>query len=131
MAAFWKGFFWGEPSHKRIAWLGMLAGLGVIALAAVVQFFGKGVTPLFALAILFVGLAEFGWGIELLPRQWRSIAGWGRAARWLCALFGAGIAGVSLLSGGTPLRLFEGIILVTGVLLAIEMAPRGPANRPK
>jgi hypothetical protein len=66
MGRFWKGFFWGAPSHRRIAWVGALAGVGVLALAGVV--FGKG-APLFVLAVLLLGLAEFGWAAELLPRQ--------------------------------------------------------------
>jgi hypothetical protein len=32
MGQFWRGFFWGPPSHKRIAWVGTLAGVGVLAL---------------------------------------------------------------------------------------------------
>ncbi len=58
MGRFWKSFFWGPPSHKRIAWAGALAGVGVLALAAVVV--GKA-HPLFVLAVLLLGVAEFGW----------------------------------------------------------------------
>jgi hypothetical protein len=38
-----KGFFWGPPSHKRVAWLGAAAGLIVLALPLVIAVFGTGV----------------------------------------------------------------------------------------
>lgn len=71
MRAFWKGFFGGLPSHKRVAWLGALA------LPLIIAVFGKGGHPLFLLALVFVGLAETGWGIEILPRHMVTLAGWG------------------------------------------------------
>jgi len=129
MRRFWDGFFWGSPSHKRIAWAGALAGVGVLALAGVVAFIGQGTAP-FALAVLLVGLAEFGWAAELLPRRRARAAGWARLARWLCAVAGTVLAGLSLLWGLTPVAWFGAIIAGTGMLLAFEMSPAGPANRP-
>lgn len=45
-----KGFFWGPPSHKRVAWLGAAAGLIVLALPLVIAVFGTGGHPVFLLA---------------------------------------------------------------------------------
>lgn len=123
---FWNGFFWGPPSHRRIAWVGALAGVGVLALAGVIFRHGS---PLFTFAVLFVGLAEFGWAVELAPTRYARAAGWGRMARWLCAVIGTVAAGLSLLWGLAPVAWFGAVIVVTGVLLALEMAPGGPANR--
>jgi hypothetical protein len=123
-----KGFFWGAPSHKRVAWVGAVAGVGVLALAAVVA--GRG-RPLFVLAVLLVGAAEFGWAAELLPRQYASAAGWVRLARWLCALAGTLLGAWCLLEGQAPVDWFGAVIAGTGLLLSLEMAPSGPANRPK
>ncbi len=117
MRTFWKGFFWGPPSHKRIAWHGALAGLAVLALPLIIAVFGKGGYPLFLLALVFVGLAETGWGIEILPRHIVTLAGWGRVVRWLCAVIGL-----------APLW-FTGVIAVGALLLVFEMAPGGYANR--
>lgn len=128
MSRFWKRFFWGPPSHKRIAWIGALAGIGVLALAGIVV--GKAM-PLFVLAVLLVGAAEFGWVAELLPRQYANAAGWVRLARWLCAVAGMALAGLCLLWGQTPAVWFGLVIAGTGLLLALEMSPSGPANRPK
>jgi hypothetical protein len=127
MSRFWKRFFWGAPSHKRIAWVGTVAGILVLALAGVV--FEKA-QPLFVLAVFFVGLAELGWVAELLPRRRAGTAGWARLARWLCAVAGTILAGLSLLWGLTPVVWFGAVIAGTGMLLALEMAPSGPANRP-
>ncbi len=123
----WLGFAWGPPSHKRIAWIGAVAGIGVLALAAVIVGAGR---PLFVLAVLLVGLSEFGWAAELLPRGQIGVAAWARLARWLCALGGTALAGLCLLWGQTPVIWFGVVIAGTGVLLALEMAPAGPANRP-
>jgi hypothetical protein len=128
MRRFWSSFFWGPPSRKGIAWVGALAGIAVLALAGVV---GGRAHPLFVLAVLLVGAAEFGWAAELLPRRWSAAAGWARLARWLCAAVGTIVAGACLLWGLTPAVWFGLIIAGTGVLLALEMAPNGPANRAK
>jgi hypothetical protein len=127
MHRFWQGFFWGSPSHKRIAWVGALAGVGVLAVAAVIA--GK-VSLLFEGAVLLMGLAEFGWAAELLPRKQTSAAGWARLARWVCAMAATVLAGLCLLWGLTPVVWFGVVIAATGGLLALEMAPSGPANRP-
>ena len=127
MRRFWQGFFWGSPSHKRIAWVGALAGLGVLAVAAVLV--GK-VSPLFELAMLLMGLAEFGWAAELLPRKQMSAVGWARLTRWVCAVAATILASLCLLWGLTPVVWFGAVIAGTGALLALEMAPSGPANRP-
>jgi hypothetical protein len=128
MHAFWKRFFWGPPSHKPIAWVGAGAGVIVVALPLVIAFLGTGGHPLFLLALLFTGLAETGWGIELLPRAWRTTAGWGRAVRWLCAAIGVVLAVLSLVGQLAPLW-FAGVIAVGALLLVFEMAPAGFANR--
>ena len=128
MRRFWNGFVWGPPSHKGIAWVGAIAGIAVFALAGVVV--GRA-HPLFVLAVVLVGAAEFGWAAELLPRSWGTTAGWARLARWLCAVVGTIVAGVCLLWGLTPVVWFGLVIAGTGVLLALEMAPNGPANRAK
>lgn len=125
---FWKGFFWGEPSHKRIAWVGAVAGVLVIGLAAVVA---DKAGPLFVLAVLLVGTAEFGWAAELVPRTQATAAGWARLTRWQCALAGTVLAGLCLLWGLTTVAWFGAVIAGTGVLLTLEMAPGGPANRPQ
>jgi hypothetical protein len=123
----WLGFAWGPPSHKRIAWIGAIAGIVVLALAAVIVGAGR---PLFVLAVLLVGLSEFGWAAELLPRGRIGVAAWARLTRWLCALAGAVLSIFCLLWGQTPAVWFGAVIAGTGVLLALEMAPSGPANRP-
>jgi hypothetical protein len=128
MRTVWKRFFWGPPSHKPIAWVGTGAGVVVVALPVVIAVFGKGGHPFFLLALLFTGLAETGWGIELLPRAWRMLAGWGRAVRWLCAAIGVVLAVLSLVGQLAPLW-FAGVIAVGAFLLSFEMAPGGFANR--
>jgi hypothetical protein len=125
---FWKGFFWGPPSHKPVAWVGAVAGLAVLALPLVIAVFGSGGHPLFLLALLFVGLAEAGWGVELLPRHLVGLTGWGRAARFLCAVVGLVLAVISLLAQLAPLW-FVGVLALTALLLVLEMAPAGHANR--
>jgi hypothetical protein len=128
MRAFWKGFFWGPPSHRPVAWLGAGAGIVVVALPVVIAVFGTGGHPVFLLSLLFTGLAETGWGIELLPRRWGALAGWGRVARWLCAVVGVVLAAVSLVAQLAP-TWFAGVIAFGAVLLVFEMAPGGFANR--
>lgn len=128
MRRFWKGFFWGPPSHKPIAWLGASAGIVVLALPVFIALAGTGGQPVFLAALLFVGLAETGWGVELAPRRLATLAGWGRAARWLCAVVGVALAMVSLIGQLAPLW-FVAVILVGALLLVYEMAPGGPANR--
>jgi hypothetical protein len=128
MRTFWKRFFWGPPSHKPVAWIGAGAGVVVVALPAIIAVYGKGGHPLFLLALLFTGLAETGWGIELLPRAWKSLAGSGRAVRWLCAAIGVTLAVLSLVGQLAPLW-FAGVTAVGAVLLVFEMAPGGFANR--
>src|SRR5215469_14877259 len=103
MPILWKRFFWGSPSHKPIAWIGASAGVVVVALPVVIAVFGTGGYPLFLLALLFTGLAETGWGIELLPRAWKTPAGWGRAVRWLCAAIGVVLAVLSVIGQLAPL----------------------------
>jgi hypothetical protein len=124
-----KGFFWGPPSHKRVAGIGAGAGLIVLALPLVIAVFGTGGHPVFLLALAFTGLAETGWGVELLPRQAVRFAGWGRVARWLCAIVGLVLAAISLVGQLAPLW-FTAIIAVGALLLVLEMAPGGFANRP-
>jgi len=119
------GFFWGQPSHKRVAWLGAGAGLVLLGLAAEIATIGKG-QPSLVLAVLFVGLAEFGWAAELLPRHQGTLAGWARLARWICAIAGTAFAIPSLQGGYLPLAAGAAI---GGVLLMLEMAPYGWANR--
>jgi hypothetical protein len=142
MSWFHKGFFWGAPSHKSIAWTGAVSGLLVVALAIFLLALGHG-APLFLLALLFVGLANLGWAIELLPRRlptlagWArvgrwgcTLAGWARVGRWGCALAGSALAILSLLWGLT-FGLFFGLVIAVGALLQVlEFAPYGPANRP-
>lgn len=127
IARMWSGFFWGPPSHKRIAWVGALAGLGVFAFAAVIG--ARGWTA-FALATLLVGASEFGWSIELAPVRYAQVAGWLRAVRWLCAIAGTVLGALCLLWGVTPAAWLGVVIAGTGALLVFEMAPGGPANRP-
>lgn len=128
MRTFWKGFFWGAPSHKSIAWLGASAGVVVLALPVYIARFGKGGHPVFLAMLLFAGLSETGWGVELLPRRHATLAGWGRAARWLCAVMAVVLAVVSLIGQLAPLW-FVATILLGALLLVYEMAPSGPANR--
>jgi hypothetical protein len=127
--AFWKRFFWRPPSHKQVAWVATLAGVIVMALPLVIAFLGSGGHPLFLLAIFFVGLAETGWAIELLPSHNIKLAGWGRLARWVAAVLGLLLAILSVMWGLAPLW-FAGFIAVTALLLVVEMAPSGFANRP-
>jgi hypothetical protein len=129
MRRLWKSFFWGAPSHKRIAWAGALSGLGLVALAQFLLAIGHG-APMFLLAILFLGLANFGWAAELLPRRGTTAAGWARVVRWLCALIGTILAALSLWWGLTFGVGFGSVIAVMGLFQAFEFAPRGPANRP-
>jgi len=124
-----KGFFWGPPSHKRVARIGAAAGLVVMALPLVIALFGTGGHPVFLLALLVTGLAETAWAIELLPRRALRSAGWGRLARWLCALIGLVLAAVSVLAQLAPFW-FAGLVAVGALLLVFEMAPGGFANRP-
>jgi hypothetical protein len=128
MRAYWNGFFWGPPSHKPIAWVGGVAGLIVLALPLVIAVFGTGGHPVFLLALAFTGLAEAGWAVELIPRRLVKPAGWGRAARWLSAVIGLALAVASLLAGLAPLW-FIGIVAAGALLLVVEMAPTGFANR--
>jgi hypothetical protein len=125
---FWNGFFWGSPSHKPVAWLGAGAGVLVVALPLVIAFFGKGGHPLFLAALLFTGLAETGWGLELLPRRWVMLAGWGRVVRWLCAVVGLVLGAIGVVQQLAP-PWFAGVIAVGALLLVFEMAPGGFANR--
>src|SRR5262249_54891816 len=123
------GFFWGQPSHKRVVWLGAGAGLVLLGLAAENATIGKGQRSL-VLAVLFVGLAEFGWAAELLPRHQGTLAGWARLARWICAIAGTAFAIPSLQGGYLPLA--AGAPL-GGVVLVLVMAPDGwgdPGQRP-
>jgi hypothetical protein len=54
--------------------------VGVVALAVFVFVRGHG-APLFLLALLFLGLANVGWGAELLPTEQPMLAGWARIGR--------------------------------------------------
>jgi hypothetical protein len=129
MSWFRKGFFRGAPSHKPIAWTGAISGLLVVALALFLLAIGHG-APLFLLALLFAGLANVGWAIELLPRRLTTLAGWARVGRWVCALAGSALAILSLLWGLT-FGFYFGLAIAGGALLQIlEFAPYGPANRP-
>jgi predicted DNA repair protein MutK len=83
----------------------------------------------FLLALVFTGLAETGWAVELLPRHLVALAGWGRLARWLCAVIGLALAAISVLGQLAPFW-FAGVITVGALLLVVEMAPGGFANRP-
>ena len=126
---FRNGFFWGAPSHKSIAWTGAVSGLLVVALALFLLVLGHG-APLFLFALLVVGLANLGWGIELLPRQLSTFAGWARVGRWGCALAGSVLAILSLLWGLSFGPIFGVVIAVGALLQVVEFAPYGPANRP-
>jgi hypothetical protein len=129
MSVLQASFFWGAPSHKPIAWAGALSGLIVVALALFLLAIGHG-APLFLGALLCVGLANLGWGAELLPRRLTSTAGWARVARWGCALAGSVLAILSLI-WGLAFGLAIGLIIAGGAILqVIEFAPGGPANRP-
>lgn len=128
MRRFWKRFFWGAPSHKSIAWAGAVSGLGLIGFAIVMFVIGHG-APLFVAAIGFLGLANFGWGAELLPAHAATIAGWMRAGRWGGALGGSALAALSLLWGLTFGPVYGIVILGMGLLQVFEFAPGGPANR--
>jgi len=44
--------------------------------------------------------------------------------RWACALVGLGLAALSLVRDGASHREGSAIVALTGVLLALEMAPR-------
>jgi hypothetical protein len=124
-----NAFFWGAPSHKPIAWTGAVSGLLVVALALFLLVIGHG-APLFLFALLFVGLANLGWGAELLPRRLSTLAGWARVGRWGCALAGSVLAILSLL-WGLSFGPIIGVVIAGGALLQIlEFAPGGPANRP-
>jgi hypothetical protein len=125
---FWSGFFWGAPSHKRVAWVGAFAGLLVVALPLVIARFGTGGHPVFLLALLFTGLAELGWAIELLPRRQATLAGWGRLVRWLCAVVGLVLGAASVVGQLAPLWL-TGVVAGSALLLVFEMAPGSFANR--
>jgi hypothetical protein len=127
-ARFWKGFFWGPPSHRPVAGLGFVAGLLVLALPLVITLFGRGGQPVFLLALVFVGLAETGWGIELLPRKMAAQAGWGRVARWVAAVIGVVLGVISVVAQLAPLW-FSGVVAAGALLLVFEMAPGGFANR--
>jgi hypothetical protein len=119
----WTEAFAGPPGHQPIAWVGTLAGVGLLAATLVVAVIGAA-TPLLLLALLTIGVAEGGWAVELLPRGWVVLARWGRLARWACALAGLGLAGLSLVRDGASHREGGAIVAFTGVLLALEMAPR-------
>jgi hypothetical protein len=98
MRRFWKRFFWGAPSHKSIAWAGAVSGLGLIGFALFMLAIGQS-TPLFMVSIGFLGLANFGWGAELLPTGKTNAAGRMRVRRWGSALVGSVLAALSLLWG--------------------------------
>ncbi len=119
----WAGAFTGPPSHQPIAWVGTLAGVGLLAATLVIAVIGAA-TPLLLLALLGIGVAEGGWAVELLPRGWVATARWGRLVRWACALAGLGLAGLSLVRDGASHREGSAIVALTAVLLALEMAPR-------
>ncbi|HEV2236592.1 MAG TPA: hypothetical protein VGR57_08015 [Ktedonobacterales bacterium] len=122
-----KGFFWGPPSHRRIAAAGLAAGILVVAVPVAIALFGQG-APVLVWALAFVGLAEAGWGIELLPRALATTAGWGRLARWLCALVGLVLGAISVV-GQLSVAWFTVGIAVTALALVFEMAPGSFANR--
>jgi hypothetical protein len=128
VARFWKGFYWGPPSHRPIAVVGFVAGLLVLALPLVIALFGTGGHPLFLLALVFVGLAEAGWGVELLPRTMTTTAGAARAARWVAAVFGLVLSVISVVGQLAPLW-FAGVVAAGALALVFEMAPGGFANR--
>jgi hypothetical protein len=124
-----NGFFWGPPSHRSIAWIGALSGLLVVALAVYLFALGHG-APVFLVALLLVGLANFGWAAELLPRRLVLSAAWARVARWMCALAGSALAILSVVLG-VSFGLVFGLIIAGGALMqAFEFAPGGPANHP-
>ena len=81
------------------------------------------------LAFLAVGLAELGWGIEVLPRHYVTLAGWGRVAQWSCAVIGFVLAVTGLL-GQQARPWFAGVLAVGTLLLVAEKALSGYANRP-
>jgi hypothetical protein len=124
-----RGFFWGAPSHRPIAWVGAVSGLGVVALAVFLLAIGHG-APLFVVALLCLGLANLGWGAELLPRQQTAVAGWARVGRWACAVAGSILALFSLLAGVAFSPAFGFVIVAAGILQSLEFAPGGPSNRP-
>ncbi len=129
MRRLWRGFAWGPPSHRRIAWVGLLAGLIVVALPVVIEVGGSGGQPLFLLTLVFVGIAESGWGIELAPVNWGTGVAWARCARWLSALIGLALSALTLAGQLAPLW-FVAVVAIGALLLAFEMAPGGFANRP-
>jgi hypothetical protein len=124
-----RSFFWGAPSHRPIAWIGAVSGLGVVALAVFLLAIGHG-APLFVIALLCLGLANLGWGAELLPRQQTAVAGWIRVGRWACALAGTILALFSLLAGVAFSPAFGIVIVAAGILQSFEFAPGRPSNRP-
>jgi len=69
----WAGAFAGPPGHQPIAWVGTLAGVGLLAATLVIAVIGAA-TPLLLLALLGIGVAEGGWAVELLPRRWVVVA---------------------------------------------------------
>jgi hypothetical protein len=99
----WQALWRRPPSQRRIAWIATLAGLVVTALPLVITFWGSGGSAVFLLSLLFTGLAEIGWAVELFPRRWTEQAGWGRVARWLCALIGLGLGVASVIFQLAPL----------------------------
>jgi hypothetical protein len=99
-----------------------------MALPLVIAIWGSGGNAVFLLSLLFTGLAEIGWAVELFPRRWTKQAGWGRIARWICAIIGLGLGSASVLFQLAPLW-FGGIVTISALLLVFEMAPGGPANR--
>ncbi len=127
-ARVWKGFFWGPPSHRPVAAVGFIAGVLVLTLPLVIALFGRGGQPLFLLALVCVGLAEAGWGVELLPRAMATTAGWARTARWVAAVIGLILSVVSVVGQLAPLW-FAGVVAAGALLLAYEMAPGSFANR--
>lgn len=122
-------FFWGAPSRKSIAWVGALSGAGVMALAILLLSIGHS-APIFLVALLLLGMANLGWGAELLPRQRLTMVGWARTARWACALLGFILAALSLL-WGLAFGLWFGLTIAgMGLVQVFEFAPTGPANQP-
>jgi hypothetical protein len=129
MRQLWKRFFWGAPSHKSIAWAGALSGLGLIGFGLFMLAIGHG-TPIFMAAIIVLGLANFGWGAELLPVRRATTAGWMRVTRWGCALVGSVLAALSLVLSLTFGPVYGIVVLGMGLLQVLEFAPGGPANKP-
>ena len=82
------------------------------------------------MAIGFLGLANAGWGAELLPANIANTAGWMRVGRWGSALLGSGLAALSLFLSLTFGPVYGVVVLGMGLLQVFEFAPGGPANRP-